>query len=314
MNTESVGIMVELSTPGATTLRVVVSQPLVVGREGSGLRIPDAKVSRRHIEIRPDGDEAAMVTDLGSTNGTYLNGTRMTGQGRVGRNDSLRLGRTVLRCLGAVAMVEPAGLDDDPGTERSGLDSKTTIDALAREATGDEASLREMLRRGGTVTVMFSDIADSTRLATEMGDEAWFAVLQDHDHLVRGAVAEADGRVVKAQGDGFMASFTSASKAVVCAIRIQQAIAAANDNLRVRIGLHTGDAIELDDGDWIGRHVITASRIADSADGGEIHTSDLVYELTRSLPDMPFGPATTVELKGLGQVVIRPLLWADFGG
>ena len=256
MGTQSVGVMVELSAPGATTLKVVVSQPLVVGREGDGLRISDAKVSRRHIEVRPDG----------------------------------------------------------AGTERSGVDTMTTIDSLAREATGDDASLREMLRRGGTITVMFSDIADSTRLATEMGDEAWFAVLQDHDHLVRGAVGEADGRVIKAQGDGFMASFTSASKAVVCAIRIQQAIETDGGDLRVRIGLHTGDAIELDDGDWIGRHVITASRIADSADGGQIHASDLVYELTRSLPDMPFGSATIVELKGLGQVVIRPVLWSGFGG
>ena len=313
MSTDPIGIMIELSSPTATTLRVVVGQPLVIGREGTGLRIPDAKVSRRHLEVRPDGD-GILVTDLGSTNGTYLNGSRMTGQARIGRADSLRLGRTVLRCHGAVGFLEGEGHPDDLGTEQSELDSMTTIDSLAREATGDEASLREMLRRGGTVTVMFSDIADSTVLATEMGDEAWFAVLQEHERLVRGAVADADGRVVKAQGDGFMASFTSASKAVVCAIRIQQAIAAADDDLLVRIGLHTGDAIELDDGDWIGRHVITASRIADSADGGHINASDLVFELTRSLPDMPFGPATTVDLKGLGPVVIRPIHWVDFAG
>lgn len=313
MHTDPIGILIELTAPAASTLRVVVTQPLVVGREGTGLRIPDAKVSRRHIEVRPDGD-GVMVTDLGSTNGTYLNGTRMTGQGRVGHADSLRLGRTVLRCLGPVALVEPPGGQNELGTEQSGLDSMTTIDSLAREAAGDQDSLREMLRRGGTITVMFSDIADSTMLATEMGDEAWFAVLQSHEGLVRGAVADADGRVVKAQGDGFMASFTSASAAVVCAIRIQHAIAAGDDGLRVRIGLHTGDAIELDDGDWIGRHVITASRIADSADGGEIHASDLVYELTRSLPDMPFGPPIQAELKGLGQVVIRSVLWADYTG
>lgn len=312
MPTDPIGILIELSAPGATTLRVVVSQPLVVGREGTGLRIPDAKVSRRHIEVRPDGD-GVMVTDLGSTNGTYLNGTRMTGQGRVGRGDSLRLGRTVVRCIGSVQLAD-ADNGEDPGTERSGLDSMTTIDSLARDAAEDQDSLRQMLRRGGTITVMFSDIADSTALATEMGDEAWFTVLQAHEGLVRGAVADADGRVVKAQGDGFMASFTSASAAVVCAIRIQQAIAAGDDGLRVRIGLHTGDAIELDDGDWIGRHVITASRIADSADGGEIHTSDLVFELTRSLPDMPFGPPVDTELKGLGSVVIRPVRWEDYTG
>jgi class 3 adenylate cyclase len=313
MHSDAIGIMIELSAPAATTLRVVVTQPLVIGREGTGLRIPDAKVSRRHIEVRPD-DDGLMVTDLGSTNGTYLNGTRMTGQGRVGHADSLRLGRTVLRCLGAVALVEPPEGGDERGTEKSGLDTMTTIDSLAREAAGDQDSLREMLRRGGTITVMFSDIADSTVLATEMGDEAWFAVLQAHEGLVRGAVADADGRVVKAQGDGFMASFTSASAAVVCAIRIQQAIATGDDALRVRIGLHTGDAIELDDGDWIGRHVITASRIADSADGGEIHSSDLVYELTRSLPDMPFGPPIEAELKGLGPVVMRPVLWENYAG
>ena len=312
MPTDPTGILIELSAPAATTLRVVVTQPLVVGREGTGLRIPDAKVSRRHIEVRPDGD-GVMVADLDSTNGTYLNGTRMTGQGRVGRGDSLRLGRTVVRCIGSVQLVDTND-GEDPGTERSGLDTMTTIDSLARDAAEDQDSLPQMLRRGGTITMMFSDIADSAALATEMGDEAWFAVLQEHEGLVRGAVADADGRVVKAQGDGFMASFTSASAAVVCAIRIQQAIAAGDDRLRVRIGLHTGDAIELDDGDWIGRHVITASRIADSANGGEIHTSDPVFELTRSLPDIPFGPPVDTELKGLGPVVIRPVLWEGYTG
>ena len=60
--------------------------------------------------------------------------------------------------------------------------------------------------------------------------------------------------------------------------------------------------------------MITASRIADSANGGEIHTSDPVFELTRSLPDIPFGPPVDTELKGLGPVVIRPVLWEGYTG
>ena len=68
--------------------------------------------------------------------------------------------------------------------------------------------------------------------------------------------------------------------------------------MRIRIGLHTGEAIKEAD-DFYGRHVILASRIADEANGGEILVSSLLKELTDSAGDLAFGEAREVELKGL---------------
>ncbi len=88
-------------------------------------------------------------------------------------------------------------------------------------------------------------------------------------------------------GDGFMASFSSATKALECAITMQRAFAAHNDTaeepIKVRIGLNAGEPIAEDDpdgrSDLFGTAVILAARIAAKAEGGEILTSDTVRGL-----------------------------------
>ena len=68
--------------------------------------------------------------------------------------------------------------------------------------------------------------------------------------------------------------------------------------MRIRIGLHTGEAVQ-EAGDFYGKHVNLASRIADEAKGGEILVSSLLRELTESAGDIAFGEGRVVELKGL---------------
>ena len=104
-------------------------------------------------------------------------------------------------------------------------------------------------------------------------------------------------------GDGFMLAFSSARRALQCATAIQQAFQEYNQEhpqepVRVRMGLHTGEAIR-DAGDFFGRNVILASRIADQARGGQILVSLLLKELTESTGDLTFGEEREVELKGL---------------
>ena len=111
------------------------------------------------------------------------------------------------------------------------------------------------------------------------------------------------GFEVKSLGDGFMLAFSSARRALQCAMAIQRAFAAynqehADEPVLVRIGLHTGELVhEMED--FFGKNVILASRIADQAQGGEILVSSLLKELTDSAGDIQFGEEQEVELKGL---------------
>ena len=80
--------------------------------------------------------------------------------------------------------------------------------------------------------------------------------------------------------------------------------------MRVRMGLHIGEAIVDDTGDLFGRHVIIAARIANLAEGGEILVSSLVKEIVAARGDIVFGPARDVVLKGLeGTCTVHPLDW-----
>ena len=101
----------------------------------------------------------------------------------------------------------------------------------------------------GTVTVLFTDVEGSTALRTSRGDETAHARLQTHGELVRGQLREHRGHEVKTMGDGFMAAFASARAAVDCAVGIQRLLDEDNrshpaeQHIRVRAGLHTGEVV-----------------------------------------------------------------------
>ena len=82
--------------------RIEVDAELVVGREDAGLTIEDEEISRRHAVLRP-GDGGIEIEDLGSTNGTYVNGMRIAGPTRLAGGDTVKLGRSVLTVEGARA-------------------------------------------------------------------------------------------------------------------------------------------------------------------------------------------------------------------
>ena len=82
--------------------RVEVDAELVLGREDAGLTIEDEEISRRHAVVRP-GDGGIEIEDLGSTNGTYVNGSRIEGPTRLAGGDTVKLGRSVLEVESARA-------------------------------------------------------------------------------------------------------------------------------------------------------------------------------------------------------------------
>ena len=136
----------------------------------------------------------------------------------------------------------------------------------------------------GTVTFLFSDLEGSTALF-ERHPLAMQSVLARHDELLRAAVEGHDGHVVKFTGDGVHAVFASASCAIDAAIAVQRSMASEawphDIDLRVRIGVHTGESVYRD-GDYFGSEVNRAARIMSVAHGGQIvrsATGALVHDV-----------------------------------
>jgi class 3 adenylate cyclase len=132
------------------------------------------------------------------------------------------------------------------------------------------------------ITILFTDVEASTALTQRLGDQGAREVLRTHERIVREALQAHGGSEVKTMGDGFMASFSSASRALECAIAMQRAFAQHNDSaeetLRVRIGLNAGEPIAEEE-DLFGTAVNLAARIAAQAQGGEILASDVMRQL-----------------------------------
>jgi class 3 adenylate cyclase len=187
-------------------------------------------------------------------------------------------------------------------TEQRGS-APTAVDEVAARVGSERPSLRPAAAPDGTVTVLFSDIEESTKLNERVGDVRWLELLRAHHAIVREQVQAFGGFEVKSQGDGFMIAFPSARRAVECARAIQTAIQSdlaehPYGPIRLRIGLHTGEAIR-EEADFYGKNIALAARITDQARGGEILASSVVKELTESAGDLRFENERELELDGL---------------
>src|SRR3990170_3974593 len=103
----------------------------------------------------------------------------------------------------------------------------------------------------GTVTIVFTDVVGSTALTGRVGDEAARSLMREVEALVREQLARHRGTEVKGTGDGQMLAFTSARRAVLCALDIQRALQGRPSGPALRIGLHTGEVV-LEDADLFG--------------------------------------------------------------
>ncbi len=194
-------------------------------------------------------------------------------------------------------------------------DIYTSIVAVADSVQRERPDIAAHAAPDGTVTIMFSDIEDSTVLTERLGDQAWQDLLRKHNALIREQLRAYGGYEVKTMGDGFMVAFQSAKKGLDCAIAIQKAFDGHNavngEHVKVRIGLHAGEAIK-DGDDFYGKNVILASRVAGKAMGGEILVSSLVRALVESSVEPgTFSEGREVELKGLsGMHSVYAISWS----
>jgi class 3 adenylate cyclase len=232
---------------------------------------------------------------------------------------------TVLAGLGCVAMMGVAMLVlprlgrrmwRNPRAQRlvAQLRRQTAIDRILSWVEAEQPDLGTAIAPDGTVTILFTDIEDSTSLNERLGDRRWLEVLRSHNSIVRECIREHGGYEVKSQGDGFMIAYPSARRGLECAIDMQRNLSRVDDGgvdepLRVRIGVHTGEAIREGD-DFYGRSVTLAARLGDRAAGGEILTSAIVQELVGGHGDIRFEDAGDVDLKGLsGSVRVYRVPW-----
>ena len=154
----------------------------------------------------------------------------------------------------------------------------------------------------GTSTFLFTDIEGSTRLIQDQGSR-YPQLLEDHRRLVSEAVETNGGRVFGSEGDALFSAFPSATAAIAAAAAAQRSLARHSwppgVEIRVRMGLHTGEAV-LIGGDYVGLALHQAARITAAGHGGQVLISDSTRRLAASLPE-------GLELRDLGERRLKDL-------
>ena len=149
------------------------------------------------------------------------------------------------------------------------------------------------------VTLLFTDIVGSTRLAADLGDRGWMRLVERHHAKVRELFAGFDGREVDCAGDGFFATFDTATNAIRCGDAIRSSVGSLG--LEVRAGMHTGEC-ERVDGMVRGIAVHTAARLVGFARPGEVL-------VTATVRDVVAGSGIRFEERGARALRGIPGVW-----
>jgi class 3 adenylate cyclase len=190
----------------------------------------------------------------------------------------IRAGREVAALIPNAAFI---GLEGDMGYTFYGeREHVAIVEEFVRSA---ELAPHAFPGQPGTFrTILFTDVVENTALLRRIGDEAWRAVMREHEEIVRAALKEHGGTEISTSGDGFFASFGSSVRALQCAVEMQRALAQRNETaehlVEVRIGLNAGEPIE-EGKDVLGTAVTMAARIMSQAGAGEILVSDVLRQL-----------------------------------
>jgi class 3 adenylate cyclase/alpha-beta hydrolase superfamily lysophospholipase len=199
----------------------------------------------------------------------------------------IRHARYLAEHIPGARYVELPGGDTLFGDDASELDELEEFLTGARHAPDRERIL---------ATVMFADIVDSTRRASELGDRRWRDLLESMEESVRRELTRFRGRAVKTMGDGFLATFDGPARGIRCATAIRDN-ARAQFGVEVRTGLHTGE-IEVMGDDVGGIAVHIGARVGGIAQGGEVLVSGTVKDLVVG-SGIAFEDRGEQELKGV---------------
>lgn len=145
------------------------------------------------------------------------------------------------------------------------------------------------------LTMLMTDIVNSTQTASRLGDAAWKQRLGDHNRIVRRLLQRFSGREIDTTGDGFLAAFDSAERALRAALAIRDAVAEAS--IEIRVGVHTGEVDVVEGGDLRGIAVHETARIMAAAPAGSVYTSGLSRALAAA-SGLAFTSTGTHSMKG----------------
>jgi class 3 adenylate cyclase/tetratricopeptide (TPR) repeat protein len=200
------------------------------------------------------------------------------------------------------------------GIESGSVSSKSTINVMADSLAHKPIDVSAHTASDGMVTLVFSDMEGFTTMTERLGDRRAHEVIQRHHRVVRRELERCEGRELELQGDGFLLSFPDPARGLRCSIAIQRGFVEHNlehpeEPIRVRIGLHHGEAIA-ERGRFFGLTVILAARIASRARGGEILVSRALKLLTEGNSDFRFGAESEADLKGVSErQKLYPVKW-----
>jgi len=201
---------------------------------------------------------------------------------------NVRSGRWLAEHIPGARLIELPGIDHVPFTG----DVDALVDEMQEFITGtrERAEPDRVLK-----TVMFTDIAGSTKRAAELGDAAWRDLLATHDLTMRRELKRFRGQEIKTLGDGFLAAFDGPARAIRCGVSAVRAALAAG--LPIRVGIHTGECEVVAD-DLAGITVHIAARVGALAQANEVLVSRTVKDLVAG-SGITFSDSRTHRLKGL---------------
>jgi class 3 adenylate cyclase len=182
---------------------------------------------------------------------------------------NVNYGRYAAAHIHGATLVELAGTDHYPWEENA----DEVLGEIEEFLTGrrSESDTDRVL-----ATVLFTDIVDSTRRASAIGDTRWRDLLDAHDEMVRRQLDRFGGNAVKTMGDGVLATFDGPARAIRCALTIREG--GDRLGLDIRAGLHTGE-IERRGTDIGGIAVHIGQRVSALAGPGEVLVSSTVKDL-----------------------------------
>lgn len=162
--------------------------------------------------------------------------------------------------------------------------------------------------------IMFTDIEGSTAVSTSRGDETAMELIRRHDRVVKAALEDHGGRIIKHTGDGMFVSFTSAVRAIESSVAIQQASFGDDPDgpsLAVKIGLTVGEPVEESE-DLFGASVNLAARICAHAGGGQTLASGTVRDMAIG-KGVDFRDVGAIGLKGFPDPVpLYEVVWSAY--
>ena len=167
-----------------------------------------------------------------------------------------------------------------------------SVDFEAMRTYGKQGDVRD---ERILASIVFTDIVDSTRRASDLGASRWRDLVGEHNRKAAMAIDRHRGQLVKTTGDGVLAQFDGAERAVRGAAAIRDA--ARDLGLEIRAGVHTGE-VQTVAGDVRGIAVHTAARIMAAAGSGEVLVSATVMDLLDG-SELNFEDAGIHVLKGL---------------